>query len=375
MKHTDTLIIGASAAGLACAVCLKQYQIPFILLEQYDKVGVEWRHRYDRLHLHTPKKNSALPHFRMPGNYDKYVSKNDFVDYLQQYSDEFNIEPLFNRKVIQAYRKENNWETSTTTEKFISQNLIIATGYSRKPFQPEVKGIENFKGELIHSSQYKNGESYKGKKVLVIGFGNSACEIAIDLHEHHALPFLSARGGVNIIPRDIAGIPIVNIVVAESWLSKISPALVDAINKPILTLMYGRYKKYGLTKLPYGPITQITKHGRIPLLDIGTMNLIKKGKINVYPGIDQITSTGVRFTDGRVEKFDAIIFATGYESAVSEFLQGYDDVHPPGKKRNGLPNLYFCGFNLSPNGMLREIGIEAKKIAKALAAARATSPS
>ena len=251
-NYSDTLIIGASAAGLACAVCLKKYQIPFILLEQYDKVGMEWRHRYDRLHLHTPKKNSALPYFRMPGNYDKYVSKNDFVNYLQQYSDEFNIQPLFNKKVIQVKRKENMWETSTTTEKFISQNLIIATGYSRKPLQPEVKGIENFKGDTIHSSQYKNGESYKGKKVLVVGFGNSACEIAIDLHEHNALPSLSVRSGVNIIPRDIAGIPILNIVIAESWLTKISPALTDAINKPILSLIYGDYKKYGLTKLPYG---------------------------------------------------------------------------------------------------------------------------
>jgi indole-3-pyruvate monooxygenase len=325
MKHTDTLIIGASAAGLACAACLKKYQIPFILLEQNDKVGMEWEHRYERLHLHTPKKNSGLPYFGMPVTFDRYVSKNDFVDYLQQYSNKFNIKPLFNKKVIQAKRKENMWETSTTTEKYISHNLIIATGYSRKPLQPEVQGIENFKGEIIHSSQYKNGESYKGKKVLVVGFGNSACEIAIDLHEHHALPSLSVRSGVNIIPRDIAGIPITNIVIAQSWLTKISPALTDALDKPILRLFYGDYKKYGLTKLPYGPITQVTKYKRIPLLDIGTIDLIKKGKIKVYPGIDHITGDGVKFTDGREEKFDAIIFAIGYEPAVSEFLHGYDE--------------------------------------------------
>jgi cation diffusion facilitator CzcD-associated flavoprotein CzcO len=311
----------------------------------------------------------------MPGNYEKYVSKNDFVNYLQQYSDEFNIQPLFNKKVTQVKRKENTWETSTTTEKFTSQNLIIATGFSRKPLQPEVKGMENFKGEIIHSYQYKNGKLYAGKKVLVVGFGNSACEIAIDLHEYGAFPSLSVRSGVNIIPRDIAGIPIVNIVLAESWLSKISPALTDTIDKPILSLIYGNYKKYGLTKLPYGPITQITKHKRIPLLDIGTINLIKKEKIKVYPGIDQIRCAGLKFTDGREETFDAIIFATGYESAVSEFLSGYDEGDSTGKERNGLPNLYFCGFDLSPNGMLREIGIEAKRIAKKLATAQATSPS
>jgi indole-3-pyruvate monooxygenase len=375
-NHTDTIIIGASAAGLACAVCLKQYQIPFILLEQSDKVGIEWTNRYDRLHLHTPKKHSELPHFRMPVNFDRYVAKDDFVTYLQQYSNVFNIQPVFNKKVIHVRRTENLWEVFTTGEKFVSNNVIIATGYSRKPLQPVLKGLEDFKGEIIHSSQYRNGKSYKDKKVIVIGFGNSACEIAIDLHEHNAIPSLSVRKGVNVIPRDIAGISILDIVIAQSWLTKISLALADILNKPLLSIIYGDLEKYGLKKLPYGPITQVVKYKRIPLLDIGTVSLIKRGKIKVHPGIDHIKGDSLCFTDGKVEKYDTIIFATGYEPAVAEFLQGYDKVSDEtgnpsvSGMESRLPNLYFCGFSLSPNGMLREIGIEAKRIAKALARPR-----
>jgi len=371
-NHTDTIIIGASAAGLACAACLKQYQIPFILLEQSDEVGTEWTNRYDRLHLHTPKKHSGLPHLKMPANFHRYVAKNDFVDYLQQYAGTFNIQPLFNQKVIHVRRTGNSWEVFTTGEKFVSNNIIIATGYSRKPLQPSLKGMESFKGELIHSSQYKNGKSYEGKKVIVIGFGNSACEIAIDLHEHNAIPSLSVRNGVNIIPRDIAGISILDIVIGQSWLTKISPSLVDVLNKPLLSFIYGDLVKYGLKKLPYGPITQVVKYKRIPLLDIGTIRLIKFGKIKVHPGIDYIKENSLHFADGMVEKYDAIIFATGYEPAVAEFLEGYDKVSDEtgnplvSGTESRLPGLYFCGFSLSPNGMLREIGIEAKRIAKAL---------
>lgn len=373
LNHTDTIIIGASAAGLACAVCLKQYGIPFILLEQHDSVGWEWSQRYDRLHLHTPKKHSGLPYFKMQNSFSVYVSKDDFVNYLEQYSKMFDIQPLFNHKVIHARRNENVWEVHTASQKFTSERLIVATGYSGKAVQPILKGMENFKGEIIHSSQYRNGKCYKDKKVLIVGFGNSACEIAICLHEHNAIPALSVRNGVNIIPRDLAGIPILNIVIAQSRLTNISPRLTDALNAAILRLVIGDLRKYGLRKSAYGPITQVLKYKKIPLLDTGTVNLIKKGKIKVHPGIDHITEDGVEFENGKEEKFDAIICATGYQPAVAEFLEDYDKVSGPdglpiaSGKECGVPGLYFCGFYVSPYGMLREIGLEAKKIANSLA--------
>lgn len=373
VQYTDTIIIGASAAGLSCAVCLKQSGIPFILLEKNESVGSEWRNRYDRLHLHTTKTHSHLPYYKMPAHFPKYVPKHDFAEYLEQYAAKFGIPALFNHEVIRVEKQSDHWEASTTTENFVSKHVVVATGHAGIPVQALWHGMKDFKGEIIHSAEYRNGKRYQDKKVLVVGFGNSACEIAMCLHEHHAIPSLSVRSRVNILPREIAGISILNIAIAESWLIKISPAMTDAVNSPILKLINGNFEKYGLQKSPYGALTQITKYKKIPLLDIGTMKLIKQGKIKVYPGIKSVATDSVKFTDGREERFDVIISATGYVPAVARFIRNYekvcdhDGIPLLNGKESAIPGLYFCGFKISPTGMLREIGIEAKGIAKHIA--------
>lgn len=265
-------------------------------------------------------------------------------------------------------REKNKWEVLTDKDKFQSDNVIIATGYARNPIRPLFDEKEAFKGEIIHSSEYKNGERYKNKKVLVVGFGNSACEIAICLHEHHAFPALSVRSAVNILPRDIAGIPVVSIAIAQQFITKISPRLTDLINIPVLRLINGNLEKSGLKKLPYGPLEQIVKYKKIPLIDIGTLALVKKNKIKIFPAIQAITSDCVEFTNGMKDDFDAIIFATGYEPGLENFLKDCPSISNasclPG--HTSLQNLYLCGFNISATGMLREIGIEARKIVKDL---------
>jgi cation diffusion facilitator CzcD-associated flavoprotein CzcO len=371
-KTTNTIIIGAGAAGLACAACLKKSGIPFILLEKNNRVGEEWRSRYDRLHLHTPKQHSGLPYFPIPSKFPKYLSKNDFADYLEQYAATFELVPLFNQKVVSVHRRNENYEVVTSQGIFRSRNLIIASGYASTPVKPPLHEYNNFAGEVIHSSEYKNGEPFKNKNVLVVGFGNSACEIAICLYEHGAFPALSVRSGVNIIPREIGGISIITLAIAQQAITKLSPRLTDLINKPILRLMNGDVRKLGLQKLPYGPFTQVVKHKKIPLLDIGTMELIKEGKIHVFAGIKAISSNEVEFTDGRKEHFDSIIYATGYQTCINDFLKSHIDIESRQAgniTETNLPNLYFCGFNVSSTGMLREIGIEARKIAKVIARA------
>jgi cation diffusion facilitator CzcD-associated flavoprotein CzcO len=368
---TNTIIIGAGAAGLSCAVCLERKKIPFILLDKSEKIGSEWSHRYDRLHLHTPRYHSSLPYFKIPGHHPKYLSKNDFAAYLNEYAEKFNIKPKFNQKVIEVKEVNKQWEVITETDKFHGLHLIIATGYARKPVQPHIEGIENFQGDIIHSSQYKNGEKYKNKNVLVVGFGNSACEIGICLYEHKAFPALSVRGGVNILPRDIAGISLITIAIGQQWLTKLSTRMTDLINRPLLRFITGDEAKLGLKKLPYGAMTQIIKYKKIPLIDVGTVKLIKEKKIEIYPGIKKITSEGVEFTNGKQEDFDAIIFATGYEPGLDDFLQGKNNPISASNDNN-LSNVYFCGFNISPTGMLRKIAIDAKEIAERISKASAT---
>lgn len=369
LNHINTIIIGAGAAGVACAVCLKKAGIAHIIFDENTDIGTVWRSRYNRLHLHTTKSNSALPHFPMPASYPKYVSKNDFATYLANYAEAFDIRPRFNKDVKNILKTGGVFQVTTDDETVTSDHVIIATGLSRKRRYCNWKGLETFRGNFLHSADYRTGKDFGNKKVLVIGFGNSACEIAICLYENGASPALSVRGCVNVLPRDLAGIPIVEIALMQDWLTRISPQLVDLINAPVLRSINGNLKEYGLTACRRGPMTRIIKERKVPVLDIGTMKLVRQGEIKVYPEICEISHRHVKFTDGREDDFDAIISATGFTTGLREFLPQWKEVCDAegnplvSGTESALPGLFFCGFNVPPTGMLHGIGREAKNIA------------
>ena len=151
--------------------------------------------------------------------------------------------------------------------------------------------------------------------------------------------------------------------------------MADAMNAPILRAVIGDITKLGLRKLPYGPATQIQNDKHIPLIDVGTIKLIKQGHVTIYQGVEGFTENGVNFTDGKEAKFDAVILATGYRPRVNSFLNEanvYDEDGTPLSTgcEASAPGLYFCGYYISPTGMLREIAIEAKKISTEIARKR-----
>jgi indole-3-pyruvate monooxygenase len=371
--HSHTVVIGAGPAGLAVGACLKQAGVPCIILEQSDKVGAAWHRHYDRLHLHTDKKNSELPFVPFPKDYPRYPSRAQVIDYLESYAGRFQLEIRFGRQASAARPVNGKWEVQTQDALYDAPNLVVATGYAREPVVPHWPGQASFKGRVLHSSEYKNGEPFRGQKALVVGLGNSGGEIAIDLWEHGAHPSLAVRSAVNVIPRELFGIPILSIGIVQR---NLPPKVADAINAPILRLVVGDLTKYGLRKLPHGPVTQIRGDARIPLIDVGTIQLIKQGQIAVCAGVEAFTEHGVKFADGKEAKFDAVILATGYRPRVSAFLQGASAAHDENGaplssgRETSMPGLYFCGQYVSPTGMLREIGIEARRISAAIAGKR-----
>ncbi|WP_420630633.1 flavin-containing monooxygenase [Candidatus Leptofilum sp.] len=374
-ETANVLIIGASAAGLAVGACLKQQGVSSVtILERADKVGAAWRRHYDRLHLHTDKRNSTLPHFTFPADVPRYPSRQQLITYLEKYAQHFDLQPLFGQEATKIAKKDGLWQVTTVFgHQFAAPSLVMATGYTNQPYMPSWPGQEQFSGEIMHSSAYKNGSAFANKDVLVVGFGNSGGEIAIDLHEHGAKPTIAVRSPVNVVPRDLAGIPILSIGIL---LSIFPPVVADLLAAPLLKLTIGDLSKYGLKKLPYGPNSQIARDGRIPLLDIGTIKLIKQGAIQVMPGIQQFTPDGVTFENGQTRPFDAVVLATGYQPNLQKFGEGIgsalDEAGRPFRsgEEAKLSGLYFCGFYVSPTGMLREIGIEAQKIAKIIHAAQ-----
>lgn len=365
---TEILIIGASSAGLSCAAYFQKNNIPYVLLEQSNAVGYKWRNYYDRLHLHTPRSISSLPFYKIPKSFGRYISRKKVVEYFEDYIKELNIQPVYNTKVTDVKRENDTWSVTTDNGSYIAEHVIIATGNTRFPKEITKKGLETFTGTAIHSMEYKNGSPYKDKNVLVVGFGNSACEIAICLTEHGAKASLSVRSAVNVLPRDVFGLSTLKMGISTNFLPD---RLVDSLNQPFINMVVGDITKLGLKKAPYGIKEQISKTGKIPLLDIGTVDLIKKGKIVVHGDINTISGSEITFEDGKKDNFDAIIFATGHHHGLEKLVKNISDErltdikkHISKRKLVGKDNIYFAGFHVSLSGMLRECGIEAKYIYK-----------
>jgi indole-3-pyruvate monooxygenase len=367
LLDADTLVIGASAAGLATAACLRQQGRDFEVLEATHHVGDAWRHHYDRLHLHTPKSASGLPGLPMPRSWPKYPSRDQVVQYLDRYCAFHQIRPRFGQDVTSLTREDAVWVARTADREWRSRNVVIATGAARRPVVPHWEGESEFEGQVLHSSEYRNGEPWRGRPVLVVGFGNSACEQAIDLVEHDAVTHMSVRSPVNVVPRDIFGlVPVLQLGIV---MRHVPPSLADALAAPMIRTTVGDIREVGLRKLPYGPNTQIAHDRHIPLLDIGTMDHIRAGRITVHGDIERFTPTGVEFTDGTSLGVDAVVLATGYRPALEDFLPDWklvcDESGRPivSGNRTALPGLFFCGQFVPGSGMLREIGLEAKRIA------------
>ena len=210
---SDAIVIGAGPAGLSCAVTLRAAGMSATLLEKADSVGAVWRRHYDRLHLHTDRNHSGLPHMPMPRDYPVYPSRAQVVDYLESYAARFDIAPVFGTEVTAIRRDDAQWLVETSRGAFSAPVVVVATGIADAPYRPSWPGIETFRGPIVHSSDYRNPQAFAGKRVLVVGFGNSGGEIALDLAEAKVDVAIAVRSPVQIIPRDLLGLPILTWVI------------------------------------------------------------------------------------------------------------------------------------------------------------------
>ncbi|GIW71749.1 MAG: dimethylaniline monooxygenase [Planctomycetota bacterium] len=379
-ERTDTVVIGAGPAGLAAAACLGRAGVPYVVLEREQQVAPVWRRHYERLCLHTVKEQSALPFMPFPDDWPRYVPRARFVEYLERYAERFGIRPRFGQEVTELVPAAGaGWRVRTAAgSRLEAERVVVATGYTCEPCVPSWPGQEHYRGQVLHSARYRNGAPFSGRRVLVVGAGNSGAEIALDLWEAGARPALSVRGPVHVVPRDLLGTPAQRSAIL---LSKLPLWLADAIGSTLARLAMGDLERYGLRRPRCGPLTQVVRYGRIPWIDIGTVALIKQGQLPVFPGIERFTERGVRFAGGREEEFDAVLLATGYRARLDRLLagaaeltdeRGYPRWH--GREVPGRPGLYFIGFANPISGALREIALEARRIAAAIAARRGTVP-
>ncbi|WP_338684088.1 NAD(P)/FAD-dependent oxidoreductase [Streptomyces acidiscabies] len=367
-------IIGGGPGGLAAAYALKQKGIRAVVLEKADRVGDSWRRHYDRLHLHTTRRLSALPGLPMPRKFGRWVARADVVRYLEKYVEHHELDIVTGVEVSDVERAPDGtgWLLRATGGRELTGSaVIVATGYNHTPYLPGWTGRESYTGPLTHAVEYRNGARYKGKDVLVVGIGNTGAEIAVDLVENGAARVLLAvRTVPHIVRRSTAGwaAQYTGILVR-----RLPAAVVDRLARPMAKLSIPDLSEHGLPR-PDSGLYSRAKAGAIPVQDVGLISAIRKGKVEVVGAVEGFEEGAVLLAGGRRVQVDAVVAATGYSRELEGLVGHLDVLDESGRPvvngarspRNAA-GLYFTGFVTPISGTFREVGLDAERIAKRIA--------
>ncbi|MGW1724954.1 flavin-containing monooxygenase [Streptomyces sp. NPDC002306] len=375
-------VIGGGPGGLAVAYALRARGIRAVVLEKSDRVGASWRRHYDRLHLHTTRRLSALPGLPMPRRFGRWVSRDNVVRYLEKYAERHALEIVTGVEVSRVERSPDGtgWLLHATGGRELTGTaVVVATGFNHTPRLPEWPGRETYTGELLHAGDYRNARPYAGRDVLVVGVGNTGAEIAVDLADGGASRVrLSVRTAPHIVRRSTAGwaAQYTGVLVR-----RLPVRLVDRLARPMAKLSVPDLSAHGLPRPDTGLYSRVTA-GAIPVQDVGLIDAVRKGQVEVVAAVEGFEDDKVLLADGSRISPDTVVAATGYVRAL-EGLVGHLDVldargrpvvHGARTPRNA-PGLYFTGFTNPISGMFRELAIDAEKIAKAVASDGANQPS
>jgi cation diffusion facilitator CzcD-associated flavoprotein CzcO len=354
----DAIVIGAGPAGLATSRELARSGISHRVLERGGEPGHTWANLYDSLVLHTGRHLSSLPGLAFPSGTALFPSRRVFVDYLHRYAETFRLPVETGAEVMAVTRPGDRWQVQLRSGTVLeARTLVTATGIVANPHVPGIPGREHFTGRVIHSVAYRRPNGMAGRRVLVVGAGNSAGEIAVELARHGADVSLAVRSGAAVVPRELFGIPIQYLSVLVSPLPR---SFVERV-----TTMVGGLR--GPRVLPPPPATDCP---RVPLIGLALADCLRNGVITLRDGLTSFTAEGVRFTDGSEQAYDEVILATGYRAALG-FLEGFVSVDGCGFGHRldrvvsrDHPNLFFVGHNYDARGGLYNISLDAPRAAR-----------
>ncbi|MEU1076897.1 MULTISPECIES: NAD(P)/FAD-dependent oxidoreductase [unclassified Streptomyces] len=366
-------VIGAGPGGLAVAAALRGRGVRAVVLEKADAVGDSWRHHYDRLRLHTTRRLSALPGLAMPRSFGRWVARADVVRYLEKYAEVHELEIVTGVEVSRIERAEDGgWLLHATGgRRLTGRAVVVATGYNHTPYVPEWPGADTYTGTLLHAGQYRNPAPYAGRDVLVVGAGNTGAEIAVDLAEGGAGRVrLAVRTAPHILRRSTAG-----------WPAQASGILVRRLPVPLVDRAAGALARLSVPDLtakglprPEKGLYARVREGAIPVQDVGLIAAVRAGRVEPVAAVESFEGAKVVLADGSRVSPEAVVAATGYRRALEGLVghlgvldeRGRPTVHG-GRAAPGAPGLHFTGFTNPISGMLRELGIDAGRIAKAVA--------
>lgn len=326
-------IIGAGPAGLSAAVALRRHGIPFRILDAGRKPGGIWdieraeTPMYESAHFISSKTLSGFPDFPMPEGYPDYPRHDQIQAYIEAYAGHHGLtEDIDFGCTVTSVRPSAGegmawrvtWKAPEGTRSGSFSGVVVATGVTWHPNLPEIPG--EFAGELRHSFHYRSPRSLEGKRVLVVGAGNSGVDIACDAARHADAAFISLRRGYHFVPKYVFGKPAD--VFAHggpplpAWLEqRVFGFLINRV-------LVGDLTRYGLPE-PDHPI--LTSH---PIMNTQLLHYLGHGDISAKPDVERFEGTEVVFVDGSRERIDLVLLATGYRRHFPFLELGGHDLHP-----------------------------------------------
>ncbi|WP_079148795.1 flavin-containing monooxygenase [Streptomyces agglomeratus] len=376
-----TIVIGAGPHGLAAAALLRRSGAPTVILERSDRVGATWAQRYDHLSLHTTPGASKLPGLPVPRRAGPWVSRDDYVRYLERYVAHHRLDVRVTTPVQRIERADPgsgaHWLVHTPDGPVPAGAVVVATGRCHTPNLPQWPGRSTFTGTLLHSAHYRSPARYRGQHVLVVGAGNSGTEIASVLAGAGAKRIrIAVRTPPNILPRSSArwhAVGRMTEVLPLAWRDRTS-LLTQRFAVSDLT-------SRGLPRPRTGLYTRNIREGVNPVLDHGFVDAVRSGRVEPVAAVQAFEGPDVLLADGTRLRPDTVIAATGYRPNLHGLVGALgvlDEAGQPlavgAQTHPEASRLYFAGYTNPLTGVLRQAGIEARAIAHALRRETARAP-
>jgi putative flavoprotein involved in K+ transport len=364
----DVVVVGGGPAGLAAAAELSRAGLDPLVLSAATRPGDIWRGHYERLHLHTVRHLSHLPGQYLPRRYGTWVAKDAVGDYLDEYATNHIPRLHANTPVSRVEPFGDEWSLDLPDGRVRARVVVIATGVNRAARRLDLPGQDTFTGQVMHSSDYRHGRALAGKRVLVVGAGNSGAEIATDLVEHGASKVIVAvRTAPTIVPRAVLGVPVQALgAVIEHLPNRAADYLVGVLSG----LTVGDLSAHGLPRPTRGGVSRARDDNVTLTIDVGFVAGLRTGQITAVGAALSFVPDGVVVQGGCVITVDTVIAATGFRTELEELLHTpvpVLDAKGWPVEAQPLPGLWFHGFVNEPGGNLRHFRRHARPLARAVA--------
>lgn len=339
-REPEVLIVGAGHNGVFVAAALGRLGIDALVIDKHEQPGDSWRKRYESLVLHQPHGMMQFLHLPFPISFPDYISKDRLADWYEVYVKALDLNLWNSTSFLDgSYDPETErWtariQLADGSERVMHPKfLVLATGGSGTPRVPALPGLGDFAGAVTHSEGFRSGADYTGKKVMVVGAGTSAHDIALDVAVHGGTPTMFQRGPICIVDLPTANInygafntrDVPTDVLDKRWLAtQVRPTMMEnfkfvtALGNDLDRKLHEGLESAGF-QIDWSPYGWFAKYFEVAggyYINVGASEAVIRGdiKIRQHDEIDRFLPNGVQLTNGEILEFDAVVLATGYEN-------------------------------------------------------------